>query len=170
MYKRQEGEPRNLEFDFTSQPSLDEKQIVSLLTIGTVSTQNLGQEINAQEQAAYSGFQFGSYLLQRNKAVKDLKKRTGIELGVSSSLTSFGVNPKVEAKKGWTPRLSSSLSQTFGNQRNLEFKNEYKLNKKASTILGIQNNQTNDTSQLNNRRLRNGVILDLGLQYKFEFD
>jgi|GEM_PF-3184833 len=164
------GFPNDLNIGFTSQPALDEKQVVSLLTIGTVSTQSLGQEINSQEQAAYSGFQFGSYLLQRNKAVKDLKKKTGIELGVSSSLTSFGVSPKVEAKKSWTPKLSSSLSQSFGNQRNLEFKNEYKLNKKTSTVLGIENNQTNDTSQLNNRRLRNGVILDLGLQYKFEFD
>jgi len=164
------GYPQDLNIDFTSQPALDEKQIVSLLTIGTVSTQSLGQEINAQEQAAYSGFQFGSYLLQRNKAVKDLKKKTGIEIGVSSSLTSFGVSPKVEAKKGWTPKFSTALSQTFGNQRNLEFKNEYKLNKKTSTILGIQNNQTNDAAQLNNRRVRQGLILDLGLQYKFEFD
>ena len=164
------GSPTDLDIDFTSQPALDDKQIVSLLTIGTVSTQSLGQEINAQEQAAYSGFQFGSYLLQRNKAIKDLKKETGIEIGVSSSLTSFGVSPKVEAKKGWTPKLSSSLSQSFGNQRNLEFKNEYKLNKKTSTILGIQNNQTNDAAQLNNRRVRQGIILDLGLQYKFEFD
>lgn len=164
------GSPSDLDIDFTSQPALDDKQIVSLLTIGTVSTQSLGQEINAQEQAAYSGFQFGSYLLQRNKALKDLKKSTGIEIGVSSSLTSFGVSPKVEAKKGWTPKLSTSLSQTFGNQRNLEFKNEYKLNQKTSTILGIQNNQTNDAAQLNNRRVRQGIILDLGLQYKFEFD
>lgn len=155
---------------FSSQPSLEENQIISLLTIGTVSTQSLGQEITTTEQAAYSGLQFGSYLMQKNQALKDLQKQTGTQIGLSSSVNSGGVNPKVFVKKSWTPKSSSTISQTFGNQKNLSFTTEYKLNKKTSTVLGVQNNQTDDASQLTNRRVQQGVIFDLGLQYKFEFD
>ncbi len=155
---------------FSSLPSLEENQIISLLTIGTISTQRLGQEITAAEQAAYSGLQFGSYLMQKNQALKDLQKQTGTQIGLSSSVNAGGVNPKVFVKKSWNPRSSSTLSQTFGNQKNLSFTTEYKLNKKTSTVLGIQNNQTDDASQLVNRRVQQGVIFNLGLQYKFEFD
>ncbi len=155
---------------FSSQPSLEENQIISLLTIGTISTQSLGQEITTTEQATYSGLQFGSYLMQKNQALKDLQKQTGTQIGLSSSVSSGGVNPKVFVKKSWTKKSSSTLSQTFGNQKSLAFTTEYKLNKKTSTVLGVQNNQTDDASQLINRRVQQGVIFDLGLQYKFEFD
>ncbi|MGH1467878.1 MAG: translocation/assembly module TamB domain-containing protein [Bdellovibrionales bacterium] len=155
---------------FSSQPSLEENQIISLLTIGTISTQSLGQEITSTEQATYSGLQFGSYLMQKNQALKDLQKQTGTQIGLSSSVSSGGVNPKVFVKKSWTKKSSSTLSQTFGNQKSLAFTTEYKLNKKTSTVLGVQNNQTDDASQLINRRVQQGVIFDLGLQYKFEFD
>lgn len=164
------GEGADPDIKFSSQPSLDEPQIISLLTIGTVSTQSLGQEITAQEQATYSGLQFGSYLVQKNQALKDLQKQTGTQIGVSSSLNSGGVNPKVYVRKNWTPKSSSTISQTFGNQRNLTFSTEYKLNKKTSTVFGFQNNQSQDANQINNRRLQQNVILDLGLQYKFEFE
>ncbi len=108
--------------------------------------------------------------MQKNQALKDLQKQTGTQIGLSSSVSSGGVNPKVFVKKSWTKKSSSTLSQTFGNQKSLAFTTEYKLNKKTSTVLGVQNNQTDDASQLINRRVQQGVIFDLGLQYKFEFD
>lgn len=60
---------------FLSSPPLSENQILSLLTMGTVSTQKVGSEINSQNQAAYSGFQVGSYLVQKNQALRDLQKK-----------------------------------------------------------------------------------------------
>ncbi len=164
------GSAHKPDIKFLSQPFLDESQIISLLTIGTVSTQSLGQEITTTEQATYSGLQFGSYLMQKNQALKDLQKQTGTQIGLSSSINSGGVNPKVFIKKRWTSKFSSTLSQTFGNQKNSTLKTEYKLNKKTSSVLEIQNNQTDDASQLINRKTQQGVIFDLGLQYKFEFD
>lgn len=164
------GEGNKQSVKFTSQPALDENQIVSLLTIGTISTESLDQEITTTEQATYSGLQFGSYLVQKNQALKDLQKQTGTQIGLTSSVNSGGVNPTVVVKKSWTPKASSTLSQSFGNQKNLALSNEYKLNEKTSTVFKIQNNQTDDASQLINRRVQQGVILDLGLQYKFEFE
>ncbi len=164
------GSAQKPDIKFLSQPFLDESQIISLLTIGTVSTQSLGQEITTTEQATYSGLQFGSYLMQKNQALKDLQKQTGTQIGLNSSVNSGGINPKVFIKKNWTSKFSSTLSQTFGNQKNSTFTTEYKLNKKTSSILEVQNNQTDDASQLINRKTQQGVIFDLGLQYKFEFD
>ena len=165
-----EGPAENLKFNFSSIPSLAEKEIISLLTLGTISTQAVGQEINTQQQATHSGLQVGSFLLQKNKGIQELQKKTGTEIGISSSVDAFNVNPKVQLKKKWTPKFSSTVSQSFGNQQTLLLSTEYKVNKKVSTSFTIQNNQTQDATQLLNRQVQQGEIFGADLQYKFEFD
>ena len=164
-----EGTADELKFSFSSKPSLAEKEVISLLTLGTVSTQSIGQEINTQQQATYSGFQVGSFLLQKNKGIRELQKKTGTEIGISSSVDAFNVNPKVHLKKKWSPKLSSTVSQTFGNQQTLSLSTEYKVNKRVSTSFSVENNQTQDATQLLNRQVQQGEIFGLDLQYKFDF-
>ena len=165
-----EGPAENLKFSLNSNPSLVEKEIISLLTLGTVSTQLVGQEISTQQQATHSGLQVGSFLLQQNKGIQELQKKTGTKIGISSSVDTFNVNPKVQLKKKWSPKLSSTVSQSFGNQQVLELSTKYQVNQSISTSLTIKNNQTQDATQLLNRRIQQGEIFGIDLQYKFEFD
>jgi len=165
-----EGAADNLKFSFNSTPSLAEKEIISLLTLGTISTQAVGQEITTQQQATHQGLQVGSFLLQKNKGIQELQKKTGTEIGIGSSVDAYNVNPKVQLKKKWSPKLSSTVSQSFGNQQVLSLSTEYKVNQKVSTSLNVQNNQTQDATQLLNRQVQQGEIFGLDLQYKFEFE
>lgn len=164
------GRAQDPKISFTSQPPLGEKEIISLLTLGTVSTQTVGQEINTQQQATYSGLQVGSFLIQKNKAIRELQEKTGTEIGISSSVDALSVNPKVQLKKKWSPKLSSTVSQSFGNQQVLSLSTEYNVNEKVSTSINVRNNQTQDASQLINRRVQQGEIFGVDLQYKFEFE
>ncbi len=163
------GSGQNPEPEFTSQPSLDKKQIISLIAIGTTSTQTLDQEIGEEQQATQTGLQAGSYLLQKNKAIQDFQAQTGTEIEISSSVDSGGVNPKVGINKSWTPKFSSNLSQTFGNQKQISLDNKYKINKNLSTVIKLQNSRTDDASLIINRRVPDGNILGLDLEYNVEF-
>lgn len=164
------GEASDPKVELTSQPALSEQEITSLLFIGTKSTQTVDAEIGTSQQATQSGIQLGSYLLKQNKAIKDFQKQTGTKLEIASSADTVGVNTKVKLKKPWTKKLSTSVSHTFGNLRQTSLDAEYKINNRLSTILEFQNNQTDEATLLINRRVQNGNILELDLQYKFEFE
>ena len=151
---------------FTSVPQLSEKEIISLLALGTTETktnpvlQTTGQQTSSQSPQISAG------ALKNNPLSKEIKEKTGFELQFDPSIDESTVVQKIILKRQFTNKFGVAASQALGQRRSTDAEVRYRLNEKLSGVLSWQNrDEASTTDKIKNEQNRFG----LDLEYKFEF-
>lgn len=162
------GTLQDIQPSFTSQPPLNEADIITLLTLGYT------QAALADEQGDNAGsgnaIGLGSAIINRNPLNKEIEDKTGISLRFNSAVDSSDENitvPKVEVSKKWGSRLETKASRTFGKTLKNDAKVQYKINDKVSVIGSWEYENSTDNSEFNNADKED--VFGVDLEYKIEF-
>lgn len=154
---------------FSSQPSLSENQILSLIALGVKDSYRPGQEVSADSQQSQTGYQLGGIFLQ-NEFARDLQDRLGVQVNFTSSFEDQDVSPKVMIQKKFSPQLSVTGSRTLGTNKRTSTQIEYKFTKNFSIIGGWENFELEDATLLRTRRFLEPNVVGVDVQYSFEFE
>lgn len=171
-----QGSPNEPLINLTSQPPLAEHELISLLTLGFISSNTDDDDnVDQTQKVTNTSVQLGSALINKqisetafSKAVQD---SLGVEFGFSSSFDTDNDDyvHKLYIKKHWSPKFSTSASRSTGKDREVNVEAEYKLNRNLSVIGTWDNKEdttTNSTSSDNNAN----DYFGLDLEYKLEFE
>ena len=162
-----QGHGKDPQFQWTSQPPLSQREIISLVTLGTAGTTSSADERKTSGvQNANMSTAIGAQLFQK-AAGKKVKESLGVDVKVSSqnSVDNNTMTPKVTLSKQFSPKLGASASSTIEGNPNNNVKLEYKVNKNVSAV-GSWDSRENlhDTKKDTDKN-----ILGLDLQYRFQF-
>src|SRR5262249_17275733 len=118
----------------SSQPPLGQREIVSLLALGS-TTSGLDERRSSDTQAANTSTALGTTLLKKVGG-KKIKETFGVDLKVSSTQPTpeNASSPKVTLSRQWTPKFGASASRTMQTNPVNNVKVEYKMNKNLSAI------------------------------------
>ena len=161
IFMTADGEPENLKLNFRSEPSLGQKEVVSLLSLGyipqdqTLSGSNQGSSIAQGASAEAFQLLFGQAL------GKGIQKQTGfdVRVGTSSNLKQVDTIPKVTVYR----KLNDRMSATFGKSLDVSrpennFKIDYKLMNNLN-LTGVWENPEEN---------QNSIGLDLRLEFEIK--
>lgn len=154
---------------FSSQPSLAENQILSLIALGVKDSYRPGQEVSADSQQSQTGYQLGGIFLQ-NEFARDLQDRLGVQVNFTSSFEDQDVSPKVMIQKKFNPKLSVTGSRTLGTNKRTSTQIEYKFTKNFSIIGGVEKHEVEDATLLRTRQFLEENVMGVDVQYSFEFE
>ena len=175
-----QGRAKDPRVSLSSQPPRAEKDIISLLALGTdtsandavASSTSVKTGLSSNTQVAGTGATVGAKLL--SKPINDeIKRKTGFDVSLTSSFddTTNGTVPKVIASRQFTPKFSVSASRSFGQEPKTDAKLRYRLSQKLSALgswEGLDRSETGTpAAQQQDNSTLNKVGLDL--EYKFEF-
>ena len=166
-----QGTGNNPQLSFTSSPALAEKDIISLLAIGTTDSQNINPAIQAtqvnQQQNLQQAQINSSSPLKDNPLSKEIKERTGFDVQFAPGFDESAATQKIIVRKQFSNKLSVAASQSMGSQRASDAEVRYRLNDRVSGIFSWQNADNLDTLDKTQSQEQNQFGLDL--EYKFEF-
>ena len=142
IFMTADGDPTDLKLNFRSEPSLAQKEVISLLSLGYIpqdqnmNTTNQGSSIAQGASAEAFQLLFGQAL------GKGIQKQTGfnVRVGTSSNLKQADTIPKVTVYR----KLNERMSATFGKSLDVSrpennFKIDYKLMKNLN-LTGVWEN------------------------------
>lgn len=164
-----QGTPKKPEITLSSVPPLPEKELYSLLALGTTDqklsttgTTNGSQGSGAGAQAL-SGF--------ANQALKPVADLLDAKVRLSSGFDdTYGeAYQKVIIEKKFSRKLEASGSQSSGRKAETEAKLRYRVTDRASGVVtwtGVEHGEGSDSS---GQQYRNQDRLGLDFEYKFEF-
>lgn len=162
-----QGTASKPELSFSSVPQLSEKEIISLLALGTTDTGNTLIK-TGQPTGTTNAPQISAGALKNNPLSKEIKERTGFEIQFDPSIEESAVVQRIILKREFTPKLSVTASQSLGTKRGSDAEIRYRLNEKFSGVLSWQSREEADTADKNTpQQEKNRFGLDL--EYKFEF-
>ncbi len=161
IFMSAEGDPANLKLNFRSEPSLGQKEVIALLSLGYIpQDQSLGganQGSSIAQGASAEAFQ----LLFGQALGKGIQKQTGfdVRVGTSSNLKQADTIPKVTVYR----KLNDRMSATFGKSLDVSrpennFKIDYKLMKNLN-LTGVWENPEEN---------QNSLGLDLRLEFEIK--
>ena len=159
------------ELSLTSVPPLQEKDIISLLALGTTDTK-LATNVKGQEQAAASGLQVGSTVIKNNPISSAIKSNLGFDVQFSPGFDDSGNSSvqKIIVSRQFSQKLGVSASQSFGKTSETEAKVKYRLNDRVSLVGSwLGRNYEEATGDLRQQSDRNPNKLGVDVEYKFEF-
>lgn len=162
-----QGPAKNLVFKFTSQPSLPENDIISLLALGVTSS--VADQTNTNQLQEQTSFEIGNALLAQTGFVKKLKNELNVDVQFSPVYDSTGniANRKITFSRKLTEKIKGSFSQNLGEQNN-NFKVEYLFSPNTSIVGSWEtkdpNSQFSSITSENNKS-----ILGVDLEFKKEF-
>jgi|GEM_PF-2842161 len=163
-----QGKSSNPVLRLSSQPTLSEQDIISLLALGQLSN-DIEKQIQAPSSQTQAEAQISAALLETIPLFKKAQKAVGVTVQISSA---FDSNSNTEFKKvSITKKLNkkTKVVATSGDQGYREFKFEYSLSDHLSAI-GRYKQQDNLNSGLSlDNQGRNDSILGLDLEYRKEF-
>jgi autotransporter translocation and assembly factor TamB len=156
-----DGDPANLKLNFRSEPSLGQKEVIALLSLGYIpKDQNLNganQGSSIAQGASAEAFQ----LLFGQALGKGIQKQTGfdVRVGTSSNLKQADTIPKVTVYR----KINDRISATFGKSLDVSrpennFKIDYKLMKNLN-LTGVWENPEDN---------QNSLGLDLRLEFEIK--
>ena len=154
-----EGQSKNPKFSFKSSPSLNEKEIISLLTLG-VGSRHFDANVK-QNVTDYSYQLLGSLLLE-----KPLNREIRNTLGLDFRLTPY-INTlnkpvtKITLSKNWFEKWKTSFSRTIEDAQS-DIRLKYDLNQKVSLTAFWENGAQIELEDDQEDRL--------GLDFEFNFD
>lgn len=163
-----QGTASKPEFNFTSVPQLSEKEIVSLLALGTTETRATSVLQTGTQTSANSSPQISAGALRNNPLSKEIKEKTGFELQFDPGLDESAFVQRIVLKRQFTNKLGVTASQSLGNRRGSNAEVRYRLNDKVSGVLSWQSREETDTAERNTTRQETNQF-GLDLEYKFEF-
>jgi translocation and assembly module TamB len=157
-----QGTPKNAKITLTSQPPLEEHDIISLLALGVTSQQLERRQSSGQDQAT----EIGSAILSQNLKVKT--KWVDVKVAPTNSIDDTRVgDSKVVMSRQWSPKMTTSVSRTIlSNKTDAEVR--YQLNDSLSAIFNYEGRQVDDEE----RKKRTDTATDkfgVGLEYGVEF-
>lgn len=155
-----QGRKNNLKITLTSQPPLEEYDIISLLALGVTSQQL------EKRQSGDQATDLGSAILSQNLALKN--KLFDVKISSSSAAEDTNVgDSKVTLSRQWTPKVSTSVGRTLRTNVT-DAKLKYDLNDNLAAILNWEGRQqSEDTNQQTKKPISD--VLGVGLEYGVEF-
>lgn len=154
-------------FKLSSQPTLTEPEIISLLTLG-YTNQDLDTSNN---QGAQSSLEIGTGLLSQNPLGKEFKNRFGFDIQFSSSFdeeTSVAV-PKISISRPISDKMSVTVSRQTGAGSRTDAKVRYDLRRDLSATLSFEQGNIDDLNQINGNATASD-ILGIDMEYRMEFE
>lgn len=170
-----QGHGQSPQITLSSQPPLGQREIVSLLVLGTTGGASTAadERKGAEGQTASTGAVIGSAVLGAGGA-KRMKEALGVDVKVSTAnqvTATTAANgetatvPKVTLSKPFSPKLTASASSTVEANPNNNVSLEYKLNKSVSAVGSYDSRETIYDQPKDTRN----NIFGLDLQYKVPF-
>ncbi len=185
-----QGTSEDHNITFESNPSLPERDIISLIALGFTTTEEDEGRISSGERMRQQTVNYaGNYAGRLTGVGKALKETAGVEMNFSSSSEEsedFEDIPKVTFKKQWGQRLSTSVSRHLGSAANpddldtvrevptSDVKVEYQLDDNFS-LVGIWENRKRhllDRTQADypvDNNVERESIFGIDLKYEIEF-
>lgn len=155
-----QGRMKNLKITLSSQPPLEEYDIISLLALGVTSQQL------EKRQSGDQATDLGSAILSQNLAIKN--KLFDVKISSSSAAEDTNVgDSKVTLSRQWTPRVSTSVGRTLRSNVT-DAKLKYDLNDNLAAILNWEGRQQSEETNTQTKKTTND-ILGVGLEYGVEF-
>lgn len=174
------GTAQKQKFKFSSQPSLSEQEIISLLALGYTSDTSLKAQANSQSsttnQSSFgqsntnsSNLEVGTGLFSQNPLGKEFKDRFGFDVQFSSSFdtASSVAVPKVTLGKKFSDKISGSVTAQSGQDRKYNAKIRYEINKDIYGTAGITSQAQEEANQTRGN-LQSDVI-GVDIEYRKEF-
>lgn len=161
-----QGHGQDPKISFSSQPPLGQREIVSLLALGTTGTSTTADERKNTGISSASGSAAVGAAIFQKAGGKRVKESLGVDVKVSSAQTTDNASaPKVTLSKPFTPKLSASASSTVESSPNNNVKLEYKVNDHVSAVGSWDERESlRDTKKEATKN-----VLGLDLQYKMQF-
>ena len=154
------GLAKNLNFSLESSPSVDEKEIISMLTLGMRSKyfdENVKENITG-----YSYHLLGSFLLKQSLN-KELKNKLGLDLNISPQINVLNEPvTKITLKKIWFDKLKTSFSRTIEEFPESDIRFKYDLNPYVSLTTFWENTEHTEVDSSEKQKM--------GLDFEFIFD
>lgn len=168
-----QGTASKPKFKLSSQPSLTEPEIISLLTLGTTT-----QEQEAKAQAAAnsnttqnrpSSVEFRSDLFSKIPLSKEFKERFGVDVKFSPTFDSETnvAAPKISVGYQISDKVTATGSAQGGTDRRAEGSVRYDLNRNVGAKVSVQTQSYDESSTV--RVLKSTEIIGVGLDFRKEF-
>ena len=161
-----QGTPKKPEITLTSIPPLPERELYSLLALGTTDSK-LSTATSSSSQGTGAGAQALSGVA--NQALKPVGDLLGVDVQLSTGFDdSNDAYQKVIIKKKVNRKLELTLSQSMGKKPETEGKLRYRMTDRVSGVVsgtGAQQSEISDSTTAQGRNERVG----LDFEYKFEF-
>jgi hypothetical protein len=176
------GHVDELTFDLTSEPSLSQKDIFSLIAFGY--TEDLSSNLTTSEQESLTTAGVGSLIFDRFKINKTLKKEFGLQVNLGTEIQEteqslldgrgaegpqgrINSTTRIEVKKQMSKKLDLSLSTTMGTsseqRQNMRLNYDIKDGWSAEGIYEVRSGQANE-----NQNAGSSVGADIKKQWKFK--
>lgn len=164
-------------FNWSSIPVLAEKDVITLLALGTTDQKLDNGIVNSQQQSASTGSNIATGILAANPLGKEIKNRFGVNLQFSSGFddaTNSAVQKIIVSRK-ISKKMDVQASRAIGKVGETEAKVRYRLSDKVSLVgsyLGRQSDEAfpDPTSTVGATTSVPGVNrLGLDVEYKIEF-
>lgn len=157
-----QGTQKNTRITLTSQPPLEEHDIISLLALGVTSQQLERRQSTGQDQVT----EIGSAILSQNLKVKT--KWVDVRVAATSSTDDTRVgDSKVVMSRQWTPKMTTSVSRTILTNKT-EANVRYQLNDSLSALFNWEGKQVGEEEQ-NETSEKSSDTFGVGLEYGVEF-
>ncbi len=161
-----QGTPKKPEIFLSSVPPLPERELYSLLALGTTDTK-LSSSTSSTSQGTGAGAQALSGVA--NQALKPVGDLLGVDVQLSTGFDDTNeAYQKVIIKKKINRKLEATGSQSNGKKSETEAKVRYRVTDRVSGVVtwtGADRSETSDTTVEPGRNQRVG----LDFEYKFEF-
>lgn len=164
-----QGTAKKPEITLTSIPPLPERDLYSLLALGTTD-QKLSTNVNSSSQGSSAGAQVLSGVA--NQALKGVTNVIDPSLKVQLSTGFDDTNEayqKVIINRKFGRKLEVSGSQAVGRKSETEAKLRYRVTDRVSGVVSWQGIERGETSDSTIQQSRNQDKVGLDFEYKFEF-
>lgn len=168
-----QGNAKNPQLSLSSQPPLEQQEIISLLALG-VTTQTLDNQIQSSQQATQMGNQLGAAIISANPLNKEIKQSLGVDVKFSSDYddTKSETINKFTATKEIIPRKLKASASISENQKNFRF--QYLLSDRLSSVLTYEENESQSGTAVGSgvgtsANKTDSSIFGIDLEYKMEF-
>ena len=155
------GPVESLEFSFESSPTLNEREIVSLLTLG-VEFRHFDTYIG-QNITDYSYKILGSLLLEK-PLNREIKKALGLDFRLTPYINDLNKPvTKITLSRSWFEKWKTSFSRTIEDETQSDVRLKYDLNERVSLTSFWENVGNSDIEE------QKEDFLGLDLEFNFDF-
>ncbi|MEQ1875633.1 MAG: translocation/assembly module TamB domain-containing protein [Bdellovibrionia bacterium] len=158
-----QGTQKNARITLTSQPPLEESDIISLLALGITTQQLERRQATGEDQVTETGVA----LLSQNLKLKT--KWVDVRVAGASSADDTRVgDSKVVMSRQWTPKMTTSVSRTILTNKT-EANVRYQLNDSLSALFNWEGRQYGEEEKEKARAGSSSDTFGVGLEYGVEF-
>lgn len=166
-----QGKAQKPQLLLSSQPPLEEQDIISLLALG-ITSQKLDKDVESKQQAAQTGYQLGTAIISANPLNRQIKESLGVDVKFSSAFddTKNVAVPKVTMSKDIIPnKFKVSSTSSVNDLQVYDVRLQYLLNESVSAVGTYEKTDSQGTNLTNGKDSAKNSIFGLDLEYKVEF-